>query len=144
MSEPLPHRMWQGGCNVEGTYEVISGGQAVGSVVIRRQGLYYHIRCLCHLSGEGMFRLILEVGERTIDLGIMVPTDSFFGLQTRLSAKSLGTGSIHFHLKPQRNSENECLISVCPEEPFQYLSRLESAYLACRKPEVRIGFRTEK
>ena len=129
---------------MEGTYEVIGGGQAVGSVTITRQGLYYHFTCRCRISGEVMFRLIMETEGTSSDLGILVPMNGCFGLNTRLSVKLQGKGKPRFFLKPKRETVENAFVRICPEEPFGYLSKLESAYLVRKNGAIMVGFREEK
>lgn len=129
---------------MEGTYEVTSAGQAVGTVMVSRQGLYCHFACRCHLTGEIMFRLILKQEGQSYDLGILIPRDGCFGLDTRLAAKTLGEGIPQFFLKPKHGQLQPGAIHVCPEEPFAYLDRLENAYLITRGEEKWIDFREEK
>jgi hypothetical protein len=129
---------------MEGTYEVISGGQAVGSVTVSRQGLYYHFSCRCRISGEIMFRLIMEIEGISRDLGILVPIDGQFGLNTWVSMKSQGKEKPSFLLRPKREALDGILVRICPEEPFSYLTKLESAYLVRKNGEMMVGFREEK
>ena len=65
---------------MEGTYEVFSAGQAVGTVQVARQGLYYQFLCQCKLTGEVMFRLIMEDSGGRYDLGILTPEGGAFCL----------------------------------------------------------------
>ena len=129
---------------MEGTYEVISGGQAVGSVILTREGLYYHFVCRCHISGEVMFRLIMVQGHENYDLGILTPMDGCFGLNTKLAISKVGTEKPRFALKIQKNVEKGLVSAVCPEEPFRYLSRLEDAFLIRKEGKMMIGFHSEK
>ena len=128
---------------MEGTYEVISGGQAVGSVIITKQGLYYHFSCRCHLSGEVMFRLIMIQGDVQCDLGILTPLDGCFGLNTKLGIRKVGTTRPMFDLKIQKNVGEGLAAPVCPEEPFCYLSRLQEAFLIRKDGKHMFGFRIE-
>ena len=129
---------------MDGTYDVIGGGQAVGSAIITRQGLYYHVSCRCRISGEIMFRLIMEMGGTSRDLGILVPMDGQFGLNTRLCVKRQEEEKPRFYLKPKKHMAECSLVTICPEEPFAYLSRLDSAYLVRKNGAILVGFREEK
>lgn len=129
---------------MEGTYVVNSSGQAVGSVIITKQGLFYHFCCRCKLSGEDMVRLIMEVDGTSMDLGILVPVDGCFGLNSRLSIKKHEKGKLRFYLKLQKDTSTDGLVSICPQEPFRYISKLESAYLTRRNGILMVGFREEK
>ena len=127
-----------------GTYEVISRGRAVGSVTVSRQGLYYHLSCRCRISGEIMYRLIMELEGTSRDLGILVPTDGLFELNTRIKINSQGEGLPRFFLKTKRETPEGTFVRLCPEEPFSYLTKLESAYLVRKNGTMMVGFREEK
>ena len=128
---------------MEGTYELINGRRAAGSVIVTRKGLYYHIRCACFPSVEGMFRLIMEAGDDLYDLGTLVPANGCFMLQTRIAIKTITNGSVLFRLTQQSHKKHYG-ISICPEEPFMYLSRLESAYLVIHNEKMEIIIRNAK
>lgn len=129
---------------MEGIYEVYSAGQAVGKVTVSRQGLYYRFNCRCTLTGEVMFRLVLEDGNNRYDLGILTPVDGFFGLQCRRTLKQMECTAPRFILRPNRKSYGAELISVKPQEPFAYLSALENAFLLRRNGKNWIGLQDEK
>ena len=129
---------------MDGTYDVIGGGQAVGSAIITRQGLYYHVSCRCRISGEIMFRLIMEMGGTSRDLGILVPMDGQFGINTKVNMKSHSKEKPSFYLKAKREAADDILVRICPEEPFGYLSKLNSAYLVRKNGTMMVGFREEK
>ena len=129
---------------MEGTYEVLRGGQAIGSVEVTRQGLYYHICCRCRLSGEVMFRLWMCFEEDRQDLGILTPMDGCFGLKTRLPVKKAGQGSPKFQLRPNRQALSEPLSGLDPKLAVPFLTRLEKSYLARENGQICIAFKEEK
>ena len=129
---------------MEGTYDVYSAGQIVGSVVVTRQGLFYQFLCRCDLSGDVMFRLILCCDDLEWDLGILTPTDGKFGMNTKWSTKKLGQGRPKFYLKPNRHTSGMNMVKICPEEPFAYLTKLQDAYLRKQRGEMYLVFHNEK
>ena len=129
---------------MEGTYDVYSAGQIVGSVVVTRQGLFYQFLCRCDLSGDVMFRLILCCDDLEWDLGILTPTDGKFGMYTKWNTKKLGQGRPKFYLKPNRHTSGMNMVKICPEEPFAYLTKLQDAYLRKQRGEMYLVFHNEK
>lgn len=129
---------------MEGTYEVYSAQENVGSVVVTRKGLFYHFLCRCDLTGEVMFRLKMLCDEKETDLGILTPVDGQFGVNTKMNIKNAGQGRPQFILKPNRNVPSEQLIRICPEDPFAYLSRLQDAYLVQQRNIMYIDFKNKK
>lgn len=120
-------------------YSVTLGGKETGRVQVERQGLYYRIFCRCKLSGEVMYRLVAACGERTADLGILVPTESGFGVETRIPVSRLGEGTLSFSLRP-KHDEATIFVPIRPEEPFAYLSHLRQARLEYRDGQLGASF----
>lgn len=126
---------------MEGTYPVMQGGQPIGSVEVRREGLYYRFRCRCCLTGTVICRLIVYCGGASENLGVLVPVDGEFGLETRLATKRLGNGKPDFRAEPKHSELRGTFVPLSPEEPFSYLSRLKDAYLVRREGQLGICFR---
>lgn len=121
---------------MDGSYDVVFGGQAVGKVQVKREGLYYRFLCRCSLTGDVVCRLVAVYGDRQESLGILVPRDGGFTLETRLAAKNLGQGIPEFRVVPNRTVLRGRFVPICPEEPFAYLARLKDAYLARQNGQV--------
>lgn len=115
--------------------EVYLGSTPAGKVQVVRQGLYYVIHCRCALSGGRMYRLFVNCGTGEKDLGIVVPMDGGFGLDTRIPVKRLGEGTMEFRLIPKQEPRKETVLPIRPGEPFPGLSQLERARLAYRDGE---------
>ena len=94
-----------------------------------RQGLYYHFRCCCQLSGDVVCRLVVTVGSHQEKLGILVPVDGSFALDTKIPVKRLGSGKPTFSLVPKTESVGERFIPIYPDEPFAYIEQLKDAFL---------------
>ncbi len=120
---------------MEGNYEVLFGGQAVGKVQVIRQGLYYRFHCRCRLTGDVICRLSVQCADRTESLGVVVPLGDGFGLDTKLAAKKLGEGTLRFTLAPKHQKEG-MFVPIYPEEPFAYIQGLKDAYLARKNGQV--------
>ena len=118
-------------------YEVFQDGKAVGTVKIIREGLYCRFSCRCRPMGEDMLRLWMICGEKETDLGLCVPMDGGFGTEKRIPVRACGTGTPEFVLRDKDDTLRGKFIPLCPEEPFQYLHRLEKAFLS--KKGVRLG-----
>ena len=114
---------------MEGNYEVRFGNRVVGSVCVQRQGLYFRFRCHCILSGDVICRLRVQCGETLQDLGILVPVEDGFGLDTKLPAKKLGSGCPEFTLVPKQQKVSSLFAPVYPEEPFAYIEKIKQGFL---------------
>ncbi len=123
---------------MEECYGVYFGSQLSGKVQVQRQGLYYRFSCRCQLSGDVLCRLMVTCGENRENLGVVVPMDGGFGLDTRIPAKRLGEGEMAFSLVSKHTSSAGKFVPISPEEPFAYLSRLKESYLARQGEQVGI------
>jgi hypothetical protein len=126
---------------MDGTYEIMLGGEPVGQAVVRRQGLYYRFSCRCDLSGEVIYRITVTCGGKSESLGIPVPKNGEFYLDTRLAASRLGEGEPKFAAVPRRPDLGGMFVPISPEEPFRYLHRLENAFLARKDGQLGIVIR---
>lgn len=121
--------------------ELVLGGKPVGKVQVLRQGLYYAFHCRCRISGETAVRLLARCGERREDLGVLVPMEGGFGLDTRRPVKHLGEGEIQFLLASKHDPPQTYFAPISPEEPFAYLQRLKDAYLETRNGQKGAAWR---
>ncbi len=118
-------------------YEVTLGGKSVGKLQLERQGLYYRVICRCNLSGEVMYRLEASGKKGKANLGILVPCESGFGVETRFPVSAVGEGELEFILQPKHDSlTKRKFVPISPEEPFAYLSRLKEAFLETQQGEM--------
>ena len=123
---------------MEGTYDVMLGSEKMGTVTVSRQGLYWHFFCSCVLSGEVMYDLVVRLDGRQEKLGLLSPAAGKFELRTKIAAKKLGEGSPVFILRARHSAPDGLFVPVRPEEPFAYLSRLQSAYLRMQEQQIGI------
>ena len=126
---------------MEGIYGVYFGSDQSGKVQVIRQGLYYRFICRCRLSGKIMCRLILRCGGKEEKLGLLVPMEGGFGLETRIPVKRFAPGKPEFFLRPRHEKPEGNFAPIYPEEPFAYISRLKDAYLAVKNGQTGVVFR---
>jgi len=111
-------------------YTVYFRGSSVGTVRVRKQDLFYHIRCQCHPKMPGMHRLIAKTEKGQTDLGICVPMDGAFGVETRISCKRFGEGKPEFWISPVTEDRKGLFYPVDPNMPFSEISKLRNGYFA--------------
>ena len=87
-----------------------------------------------------MYRVQVRCGEKTEDLGILVPENGEFALKTKVPVKKLGETEMEFQAVPKRVHLDGKFIPLSPEEPFQYLKRLQNGILEVRNGEVGVVF----
>lgn len=130
--------MQQGAFFLEGCYDVYFGNRKTGQVQVIRQGLYYRFLCRCEISGDVICRLYVTCGENREDLGILIPRENGFGMDTKIPIKKLGNGRLHFALMAKHEKQQGRFIPIYPEEPFRYLSRLKESFLEYRNGQMGI------
>ena len=119
-------------------YEVFLGDKAVGTAQVLREGLYYRIRCRCNLSGDVLYRVLIRCDRVEESLGILVPKDGAFSVETRIPVKKIGEGKLSFSVVPRHKPLGEMFVPLFPEEPFRYIEKLKTAYLEKRNGQVGI------
>lgn len=125
-------------------YGVFFGEKAVGKAQVDKQGLYYHVTCRCDLSGEVMHRLEVSCAEKRFNLGILVPMEQGFGLDTRFPVSRVGEGELRFRLLPRHDAlGGRRFVPIKPEEPFRYLERLKDAFLEIQEGKKGVSLPDE-
>ena len=135
---PCGIELLQGGVLLEGNYGVRFGNKSAGKVQVIRQGLYYRFICRCQVSGDVVCRLSVSCGEKQENLGVVIPMDGGFGLDTKLPVKRLGEGKMEFMLVPKHEVAAGKFVPIYPEEPFSYIERLKDAYLVRKNGQLGI------
>lgn len=115
------------------TYPIMLGDEEIGKAQVERRGLYWYFRCCCRFSGEVMLRLQVCCGAVCENLGIPVPENGVFRLDKRISVRSLPQGAWFVRAVPRHGALGGCFVPISPTEPFEYLHRLEGAYLQRRE-----------
>ncbi len=110
-------------------YEIMLGDQCIGIAEVKREGLYYCFRCRCRLSGEIIYQLKAVCGEKECSLGVCVPIEKGFGIDTRLPIKKVGEGRFSFYVVPRHSDITDKFVPIRADEPFLYLEKLQDAHL---------------
>ena len=119
-----------------GNYPVLFGANQIGKVQILKQGLYYRFICLCRHDAHGVYRLMADLGNSRVPIGVLVPEKDGFGLNKTLPVKRFEEGQPNFYLVPMHDSVKGKFVPISPEEPFLYLSRLKDAFLIYQNGKV--------
>lgn len=123
---------------MEGQYPVLLNGQPCGKVTVNRQGLYYRIRCRCQIPSQDICRLQAVSGTRRENLGVLVPAEDGFGLDTRIPVKRLGEGEPAFSLSTGQETTDSRFVPILDEEPFAYIARLKESFLEFENGQMGI------
>ena len=80
-----------------GSYEIMDGGERAGTLEVSHQGAYTRFRAACRAEGGELLRLAVRSGEKTADLGMLVPEAGQWRMDKRFSPaalRALGVGEI--------------------------------------------------
>jgi hypothetical protein len=121
--------------NVEGTYPVTYEEKRVGTVILRRCGLYFEVHCRCSLIVDKMLQLMMLATQTEGNLGLLMPSGGILELRRRVPVKRFQNASPMFFLRPRAGRE-AMFIEVDPHQPFPQLHRLGECVF-CVKDGVR-------
>ncbi len=128
----------KGGIIMKKTYDIMLGNNAVGSAQVSKEGLYYRFRCRCDLSGDVMYQLKTVCEDKEYSLGILVPVEDYFCIETKVPIKKIGETDISFFIAPRHASVRGNFIPIRAEEPFSYIEKLEDSYLEVQNNELGV------
>lgn len=107
-------------------FDVTQGGQAVGTVELTREGLYFRVFCRCRMNDREIHRLY--AGEEKI--GVLIPENGVLILEKKVASKRLQDGCA-FSL----DGKTERFIPIRPGEAFGHLDKVRLGRLAFRDGE---------
>lgn len=125
---------------MDGSYDIFRGNEKIGKAQVTREGLYYRFRCVCSLTGEVVYRLIVTCAEKTENLGILLPDGDVFRLEKRIPASRFQTGKLIIKAVPGNLDRAGFFAPVKPDEPFRYLASLQTARMEQRGDQIGIIF----
>ena len=129
---------------MDGNYSIYRNGVCAGSAEVKKQGLYYHFSCRCDLREGERIHLKVTCDNRVTDLGLCVPMDDSFGVETSVPVKKVGSGTQEFFLGDRKvpakelpaekeiavkKNVSEQTVQVSAEQPFEHLAELDGAVL---------------
>ena len=74
-----------------------------------------------------MYQVIAKGTIGEVSLGVCVPMDGAFGINTRVPMKTVGDGPIYLRAIPKHKACNGEFIPIRADEPFNYIEKLEKA-----------------
>lgn len=120
--------------------DIFRGSEKIGKAEVRREGLYYRFRCCCKLTGEVIYRLTVACGEKTENLGILIPAGDVFRLERKLPASRFSADAFVIRAVPANPDRGGKFTPIYPEEPFRYIAKLNTARMAYSNGQVGVVF----
>lgn len=99
----------------------------IGTVSVTKEGLYYKICCRCRLPKPALFRLQIDTAGKMQDLGICVPKEDLFGVDTSIPVRNIEQNTMRFVLVDKDFEQHKVMLD--PQKPFMHLQDLAHACL---------------
>lgn len=135
---PLLHSLAAGGIYLKDTYSVYLHNKPVGEAHVTPQGLYYNISCSCDLDKNQIYEVILCGKEIKQNLGILAPENGRLNLVKKMPAKRFIDSEVSFCVVERGKQDANVFFPVCEESPFDYIDRLQDAFLSKKDGTVGI------
>ena len=118
--------------------EILWKDRQVGYAQVKQEGLYYRFSCACTPPDGAIYRIYVSDGKNRRDLGICVPKDGEFVLNTRVPCKYINGENLSFELSSEK--QDAISVPIKSGESFAYLDQLETARLRVTngQPEIVI------
>ena len=106
-------------------YMIYDAEKPIGEAHITREGMYWQVRCSCHVLTDKPPRICAKWDGGSVSLGRCVPDGKCMTLFKRVPMNKLGLSGIGFTVE----SESGRIIPVVPDSPLACISDLKNAKL---------------
>lgn len=106
-------------------------GEVVGEATIEKEGLYYHISCVCNLPTDKIYRVFAITPSEEVNLGVCRPENTQMCLETKVSARRIGDTAPEFYIIPKCENTYE-FYEVVSEQPFADIMILRECRFAVK------------
>lgn len=124
-------------------YPIYLGSEQRGQAQMNREGLYHQINCSCVLSQDVPFQVVMQTSSGERSLGTCVQEGSRFRIRTKVPSKYIGEEKVRFYLRPKFSQPSRKVIAVYPDEPFQYLNKLQNARMVVEDDHTGVLLQNE-
>ena len=122
-------------------YKVWYQSKIVGAAQIEKQGMFYLIHCRCTLPEKGNYRLFVEGGSITENLGILIPNKQGYEVRSRIAINKIGQGELTFAIRKNDTESSDKFYPVCENEIFSAIDQLDKGRLAVHEDRLGIVIR---
>lgn len=121
-------------------YDVMYASRVVGQAQTKIEGLYCRITACCQMDKPGIYKLQVQNGHKIVKTLTCIPGKEGYTAETRIPAKQLETGEVHFVLMEKSQiSQHQTVVN--PEQEFPYMAQLEQAVLVSADDQPVIAIR---
>lgn len=128
------------------TFDILLGNQKIGKAEVKKEGLYYQFKCRCHLSQSDICTITVSGNGTKRKLGVCVPMDGMFGLDTKIPVKHIGEEPFVFSAAIKSSETQEQFYPIESDKAFPHLELLASAFLCTKNNQqgIRINIMQTK
>ena len=102
-------------------FDVAMNNITVGQAKVMREGLYYHIVCQCKFSRPDFYKILININDQHIDLGLCVPENSGFVINTRIPCHKIEQGRWRFVAQSRATTGHLAVLDNMPLPDFALL-----------------------
>ncbi len=121
--------------------DIFLNGTVAGKAETERKGLYYQFSCVCSIPEDVPYRIVVQCGDKRVDLGTCIPCGDGFGLRTRVPVKYLGEGKMNFCVR--KKNQDTVFLPIEPDQPFELLEQICRSRLVTQNNQVGICINPE-
>ena len=127
MIHPLLHKLATGGVTLT-RYDIYLGDRVVGNAELIEEGLYLIIHAQCFGLPQDFYRLILEIRDENLDLGVCLHNNGTYFWNKRIPKKMLLGSDIKLSLITTQTKKNTAFVPVASTSAFPYFANIANAY----------------
>lgn len=121
-------------------YDVMYASKVVGQAQTKIEGLYCRITACCQMEKQGIYKLQILNENKVVKTLTCIPGKEGYTAETRIPAKQLETGEVHFVLMEKSQiSQHQAVVN--PQQEFPYMAQLEQAVLVSADDQPVIAIR---
>lgn len=110
-------------------FEIFMHSQPVGSATVQKDGLYFSFSCSCQMPDNGIYRVVVEDGKHSENLGVLIPNGDTYALTAKLPLKRFCTDNFSFQVMDRQKKASGICVPLASDKPFLYISKLRESYL---------------
>lgn len=123
------------------TLDVYDKKSIIGKVDISQEGLYYRVKCRCHLPKEKQYVFCLATEKEELSLGICIPVSEEFGINTRFPQKKLPGTVIKAFIRPKEQEKTRVFIPLEVGKPFPDIRQLMKYRIGLEAGQIGVYIR---
>ena len=110
-------------------FEIFMQSQPIGTVTVQKDGLYFSFLCICYMPDKGIYRISVDDGKHSENLGVLIPDGDRYVLTAKLPQKRFQTDNFSFQVSDGEKRASGNNVPLAEDKPFLHISKLRNSYL---------------